>query len=121
VGKAIVAATSVAEMFELLLAAPFRRIAEAKGQAKTTQGNVNGSSWDGAEIKEEEHSRKQQQQHQQQQPPLPHAPCVIVLDAVDELPRNSLEALLQLIADKFGDLPSFVRLFIAVRCFSINI
>jgi len=40
---------------------------------------------------------------------------VTVLDAVDELPRDSLEALLQLIADKFGDLPSFVRLFIAVE------
>jgi len=44
---------------------------------------------------------------------------VIVLDAVDELPRDSLEALLKLIADKFGDLPSFVRLFIAVRCFQL--
>jgi len=41
-------------------------------------------------------------------------PCVIVLDAVDELPRDSLQAVLQLIADKFGELPSFVRLFIAV-------
>jgi len=42
------------------------------------------------------------------------SPCVIVLDAVDELPRDSLQAVLQLIADKFGELPSFVRLFIAV-------
>jgi len=39
---------------------------------------------------------------------------VIVLDAVDELPRDSLQVVLQLIADKFGELPSFVRLFIAV-------
>jgi len=108
VGKAL-AATSVAEMFELLLAAPLRRMAEEGGASKAK--DKGGSSWDqGAEIKkEDEHSRKQQQQ-----PPAPHPPCVIVLDAVDELPRGSLEALLQLVADKFGDLPSFVRLFIAV-------
>jgi len=96
VGKAIVAATSVTELFELLLAAPLRRVAEGKGG--------------GTEIKGDDHSRKQQQQQQ-----TLHPPCVMVLDAVDELPRDSLEALLQLIADKFGDLPSFVRLFIAVR------
>jgi len=91
VGKAL-AASQVEEMFELFLAGPLRRLA--------------------AEVeKKERESKEDKEQH----PSSPSPPCVIiVLDAVDELPRNSLGAVLQLIADKFGELPSFVRLFIAV-------
>ena len=50
-----------------------------------------------------------------QQAPSSHMPvCLLVLDAVDELPRDCLDAVLQLIADKFDKLPSFVKLFVAV-------
>jgi len=83
VGEAIVAATSVAEMFELLLAAPLRRMAEEGVESKEGKGKGGRSS---AEIKEDEHSRKQQ-------PPL-HHPCVIVLDAVIFSPSPSLASAL---------------------------
>ena len=45
---------------------------------------------------------------------LPQLSFVIVLDAVDELPPECLDDVLQLIADKLDELPGFVRLFIAV-------
>lgn len=70
-GKARKAST-VAEMFDLLLVGPLKR-------------TVNAS------------------------------PCVLLLDALDELPRDSLEAVLQLIADRCGELPSFVKLFLTVN------
>jgi len=122
VSKAL-ATSDAAEMFELLLATPLKRAAGARQEereemkGKQLSGCGGGG---GADIKDvenphscnlninHEHSRKTQHQ-------LQHQPCVIVLDAIDELPRDSLEAVLHVIADKFGELPSFVRLFIAVR------
>jgi len=88
VAKAL-SASSVDEMFELLIAAPLKRITQIHdGQAQQKAGQSV------------------------QTPALP--PCVIVLDAVDELPPECLDDVLQLITDKFGELPAFVRLFITV-------
>lgn len=50
-------------------------------------------------------------------PPL--SPCVIVLDALDELPSDSLVPVLDLIADVFESLPSFMRLFVTSRDLAI--
>ena len=81
VAKAI-SGSSVGEMFELLIAAPLRRIIKIHGGHEQKAESV-------------------------QTAPLALPPCVIVLDAVDD-------DVLQLIADKFDELPGFVRLFIAV-------
>lgn len=49
--------------------------------------------------------------------PVPNdgRPLLLLLDALDELPRESLAPVLELIADVFESLPSFVRLFVTSR------
>ena len=89
VAKAL-SASSVGEMFELLIAAPLRQII-----------NIHGG-------------HAQQADSVQTAPSVSLPPCVIVLDAVDELPPECLDDVLQLMADKLDELPGFVRLFIAV-------
>ena len=108
VDRALSAAT-VEEMFELLIAAPLRRIAE---EEKKQEVAVEHGAEQNADAVSIHFVSPSPSPRPPPRPPL--LPCVIVLDALDELPPDSVQDVLQLIAEEFGKLPSFVRLFIAV-------
>lgn len=87
VGKALGSATA-SELFNMLIARPLKNLARDSTEKKTADT-----------------------------PCKMDKPCVIVFDALDELPRDSVNEVLQLLAEEFDKLPPFIRLFVAVnRC-----